>query len=40
MSLDFAIAWEVAEAPVAYPDALARMDARQAAIACDLAMGG
>ena len=32
MSLDFAIAWEVAEAPVAYPDALARMDARQAAI--------
>ncbi len=35
MTLDFAIAWEVAEAPVAYPDALARMDARQAAIRQD-----
>ena len=32
MSLDLTIAWEVTEAPVAYPDALARMDARQAAI--------
>ena len=32
MSLDLTIAWEVTEAPVTYPDALARMDARQAAI--------